>query len=156
MVKIVGWIVARGPRFVPALLSPIFAKCLYYGSSDRRVRMLANLHHAFPNMPREWHARTAIASCRQRVENRFLAIALPFLSARRLSAMMHLTKGARESLGEILSGRAPTVLAIPQVGAWELATARPQACKHHEGKLAIPYKRIANGKLEGWLRRGRA
>lgn len=140
---------------MPAILSSIFARCLYYGSPGRRLRMLGNLHHAFPEMPREWHARTAITSCRQRVENRFLAIALPFLSVRRLSAMMHLTEAAREKLGEIFSDRKPTVLAIPQIGAWELATVLPLACKNTEGRLAIPYKRMANGKLECWLRRGR-
>jgi ADP-heptose:LPS heptosyltransferase/lauroyl/myristoyl acyltransferase len=117
--------------------------------------MLANLHHAFPDRPREWHARTAIASCRQRVENRFFAIALPFLSARRLSAMMHLTRAARDRLDEIFGGHTPTVVAIPQIGAWELATALPLVCRNKESRLAIPYKRIANGKLEGWLRRGR-
>ncbi len=155
LIKIAGWIVARGPKFVPAILSSIFARGLYYGSPSRRLRMLANLHHAFPEMPREWHARTAKASCRQRVENRFLAIALPFLSARRLSSMMHLTRAANDRLDEIFSGHTPTVVAIPQIGAWELATALPLACRHQEGRLAIPYKRIANGKLEGWLRRGR-
>jgi lauroyl/myristoyl acyltransferase len=109
--------------------------------------MLANLHHAFPEMPREWHARTAKSSCRQRVGNRFLAIALPYLSTRRLSAMMHLTKRSSDILDEIFSTPTPTVLAIPQIGAWELATVLPLACRHRENKLALPYKRIANEKL---------
>jgi ADP-heptose:LPS heptosyltransferase/lauroyl/myristoyl acyltransferase len=117
--------------------------------------MLADLHHAFPEMPRKWQSRTAITSCRQTVENRFLAIALPFLSTRRLFSMLHLTEASREKLIDIFSGRTPTVLAIPQIGAWELATVLPLACRNPAGVLAIPYKRIENGKLERWLRRGR-
>jgi len=106
-------------------------------------------------MPREWHIRTARSSCRQRLENRFLAIALPHLPAHRLSAMMHLPGETRERLDRIFGGRRPTLLAIPQIGAWELATALPLVCPRGKGGLAIPYARIAKGKLEEWFRRGR-
>lgn len=150
-----GWLIAHSPRFVSATLAALLARLIFHGSPARKRLLISNLHHAFPDMPRTWFNRTAVNSCRQRVENRLLALALPHLSERRLRSMIHLTPKTRELLLDLLNARRPTVLAIPQVGAWELATALPLFCPGHRINFGIPYPGVDSPKLDRWLRRGR-
>lgn len=150
-----GWFIAHSPRFVSATLASLLAHLVFHASPARKRLLLSNLDHAFPDLPRSWLTRTAVNSCRQRIENRLLALALPHLSERRLRSMIHLTPQGRELLLNLLNADRPTVLAIPQIGAWELATALPLLCPGHRVDFGIPYPGVDHPKLDRWLRLGR-
>lgn len=156
LAKSFGWLTAHSPRFVSATLAALLAHVIFHAFPARKRLLLSNLHHAFPDMPRSWMTRTAVNSCRQRVENRLLALALPYFSERRLRSMIHLTSQGKELLLDLLHAGRPTVLAIPQIGAWELATALPLLCPGHRVHFGLPYPGVDHPKLDRWLRRGRS
>ncbi|MEZ5276020.1 MAG: glycosyltransferase family 9 protein [Opitutaceae bacterium] len=154
LIRISGWLAARGPTFIPAMTLSLLAHLGFHLFPDRRRRLLANLHHAFPERPKEWHRRTAVHSVRQRLENRLLSIALPYLTERRLRSMIHLPATARTALKRRLDAGEPTVLALPQVGAWGLVAALPLVYPDDRLRLTISCDSQRKTRLQEFRRRG--
>ncbi|MDR0352349.1 MAG: lysophospholipid acyltransferase family protein, partial [Opitutaceae bacterium] len=119
LIHIAGWLVARAPRFFLRLLAGLLGRVILL-LPKRRGLLFSNLHHAFPDRPRAWHARVARLSCVRLIETGMLSLASPFFSETRLRRMTSLSpelEAIMRARAAAAQGPARSPSAPPPVGA---------------------------------------
>jgi len=125
LLKTLGWLVAHTPEPLLCLLAAALGDALYFGLPRRRRLAVSNLDHAFPDRPAAWHRATARASFRRLIETGLLSLATPFLSEKRLRAIVSASPDLLAAYASHRRDPAATLICSPHIAYWEVQTAKP-------------------------------
>jgi lauroyl/myristoyl acyltransferase len=126
LIHATGWLVARTPHVFLRLLAGLLGRVILL-IPKRRGLLFSNLHHAFPDRPRAWHARVARLSCVRLIETGMLSLASPFFSEARIRRMARLSP----ELEAIMRARAAD--AADDDAATEIPNPKSQIPNHAAG-----------------------
>jgi heptosyltransferase II len=125
LLQVTGWLCAAMPEFVLRILAELIAVSFYYGVPSRRRLIHSNLHHAFPDRPREWRRRMARECIRRFAETGLLSLATPYLPAGRLKKIITASASMRAAYASHRATPKPTLICTPHLAYWEVLTAMP-------------------------------
>jgi len=150
-----GRALAALPLFVPAAIARLFG-WLIFVLFRRRVRaMLANLHHAFPEMSERRRRAIGLESCRRMVEMSLFVLASPYFSRRRIRRCFT----ADPSLDALVDTSRPGVVLVPHFSLMEAITLIPAFYDNYprdeKFTVGVFYRPFASASLERWVRRTR-
>ncbi|MDR1816771.1 MAG: hypothetical protein LBR07_00995 [Puniceicoccales bacterium] len=155
LLAFLGRLLAASPTAVPALLARFFG-WLIFVLFRRRVRaMLANLHHAFPEMSERRRRAIGLESCRRMVEMSLFVLASPYFSRRRIRRCFT----ADPSLDALVDTSRPGVVLVPHFSLMEAITLIPAFYDNYprdeKFSVGVFYRPFASASLERWVRRTR-
>ncbi|MDP0496893.1 MAG: glycosyltransferase family 9 protein [Verrucomicrobiota bacterium JB024] len=157
-----GFLLDSLGRFMAALplgLSECFCKLLgdaiYFGLPKRRRALLSNLHHAFPDKPRQWHRRIGRISCRRTVEMGFYVLASPAFSLERLKRHFTLDESLRNEVAHALAEHESGVVMVPHFSLMEALTALPGLYGEDILRVGVIFRPLNQPGLDGWVKRTR-
>ncbi len=81
---IFGRLFAALPEVVPRVLCAVLGDLVWFTMRARRRKMMASLHHAFPEKPESWRLVVGHRTCRRTVELGLFAVASPYFSDERV------------------------------------------------------------------------
>ncbi len=155
LIHATGWLVAHTPHVFLRMLANLLGRAILL-IPKRRGLLFSNLHHAFPDRPRAWHARIARLSCVRLVETGMLSLASPFFSDARIRRMAALSP----ELEAIMRARAaegparPLLIGTLHFAYWECLTWLGLLCPGIAGTGVI-FRPLKNPVLNAWVRQTR-
>ncbi len=158
LLRAAGWTLAHLPEPWLRLLAAALGDALYGGFRRRRHLVLSNLHHAFADRAPDWHRRIARESCRRLIETGFLSLAMPFLSERRLRAIVRGTPALVDALTACRPGPAaprPTLFAAAHLCCWEVETAMALLVPAPFPEFGVIFRPLDNPAADAWVKRTR-
>lgn len=106
-----GWLLGRGPEFIPRTLCWVLGRITFYFSSRRHV-IIGQLQNAFPDRDPEWCIRIARLHCARMFEMFLLILAMPHWSVRKMKSRISADPSIR-NLIEAEGHQRPIVFFIP-------------------------------------------
>ncbi|WP_334319230.1 lysophospholipid acyltransferase family protein [Termitidicoccus mucosus] len=155
LIHATGWLVARTPHVLLRLLAGLLGRVILL-IPKRRSLLFSNLHHAFPDRPRAWHAHVARLSCVRLIETGMLSLASPFFSETRIRRMARLSP----ELEAIMRARAaagesrPLLIGTLHFAYWECLTWLGLLCPGIAGTGVI-FRPLKNPVLNAWVKQTR-
>ena len=128
---------------------------LYYGLPGRRRALLSNLHHAFPDKPRQWHRRIGRISCRRTVEMGLYVLASPAFSLERLKRHFTLDDFLQREITKHLADRQAGVVLVPHFSLMEALTALPGLYGEEFLNVGVIFRPLNQPALDHWVKRTR-
>lgn len=121
----------------------------------RRRTLYSNLHHAFPDRPRDWHHHIATESGRRLIETGLLSLASPYLSAKRLRGMFTLSPALDAYLHERAATPRPVVICAAHLAFWESLTFLGALHPAPLGDFGVIFRPLRNARLDAFVQRTR-
>lgn len=149
-----GHLCARLPESFCQGLCRVLGDALYFLPTQRRYRSLANLHHAFPDKPLQWHRNIARESLRRLVELALWVLTSPYMSAARIQQCLTIPEATRQSYREIEAAAKRSrggVALIPHLTLFVLFTSLPLVYPETVGFGAI-FRPLDNPALNRWVK----
>ncbi|QYY35688.1 glycosyltransferase family 9 protein [Ruficoccus sp. ZRK36] len=145
--------------FLPLGLSECFCKligdALYFGLPGRRRALLSNLHHAFPDRPRQWHRRIARTSCRRMAEMGLYVLVSPAFSLERLKRHFTIDDILRAEIERSWQVKESGVVLIPHFSMMEALTALPGISGQEMLNVGVIFRPLNQPGLDRWVKRTR-
>lgn len=154
LLKTLGWLIAHSPEAVLRGLCVVLGEVVCRLPRRRHV-LLSNLHHAFPDRPRAWHARFARESSRRLIETALLSAASPFLSDDRLRGMITLSPAVTAYLREQAAHPRPTLIVAAHFAYWEVLTFMGLLSPAPIGTFGVIFRPLRNPELDAFVQRTR-
>ncbi len=143
------------PRLVRALAVTL-GDVVFVGLPRRRRLVLSNLHHAFPEKSADWRRRIGRESCHRLIETGLLSLAMPFLSDRRLRAMLRIAPDLQAALAaHRADAPPPTLFATPHLCYWEILTAMPLVVPSPFPEFGVIFRPLDHPAADAWVKRTR-
>lgn len=156
LLSALGRLFAILPEWLVRALCIGFGELIYRSAGKRRRLMLSNLHHAFPDMPKERRVTIARESSRRMVEMAFFVFASSGMSVKRLRRRFHLSKGLLTQLCSLRDNPEPFVILAPHFSLMEalalVPALSPEIPKPEIGAIFRPFKQAS---LNRWVHRTR-
>ncbi len=151
----IGRLLALAPEAVLRALAAAGGELILWAAPRRRRVLRSNLHHAFPDRPREWRRGIARESSRRLVETAMLSLAAPFLSDARIRRIATLGPSV-EALARDLDVRPrPVVLGTLHLALWESQTWLKALCPVPLPEFGIIYRPLDNPAADAFVKRTR-
>jgi len=154
--QITGWLVARTPESLLYLFSWALGPVILLIPRRRRL-LYSNLHHAFPDRPRAWHARIARKSCRRLIETSLLSVASPYLSDARIRQIGQFSQSMIAAVNRRATEGAqqmPAVVATLHMAYWECLTWLG-VFTDYRCEIGVVFRPLKNKKLDDWIKETR-
>jgi len=158
-----GWILAHLPEALPRGLAAGLGDFVFFCLPRRRQIVLSNLNHAFENKSPAWHRAIGRESCRRLIETALLSLALPYVSERRLRAMLRVAPSldaalaAHRTAGGAGGTGAPDPLLFATVHfcCWEAQTVLPLIATPPCVEFGIIFRPLDNAAADAWVKKSR-
>lgn len=143
LLMILGRLLAAAPEIFPRVLCAVIGDLIWFGMRGRRRRMMASLHHAFPEKSESWRREVGHRTCRRTAELGLFALASPYFSAeharRNITVDTSLVSGDSCVLDD-----APLVAFVPHFTMMEMlclvGVALPELARREIGTFYRPLK----------------
>nr|WP_281398126.1 glycosyltransferase family 9 protein [Ruficoccus amylovorans] len=158
MLDSLGRVLAALPSKVSECFCKLVGDLIYFGLPGRRHALLSNLHHAFPDKPRQWHRRIGRESCRRTVEMGLYVLASPAFSLKRLKRHFTLDEDLSHELDQALRNREGGVVMVPHFSLMESLTALPglhEANGQPPLNVGVIFRPLNQPGLDHWVKRTR-
>ena len=154
-IKILGWLLARLPLPITEAISVTIGGFLYLLPGKRRRIQMSNIHHAFPEKPKNWQNRIALENCRRIVEMGMLVLALPYISREQLEARIRINRQSRHTINKWLKKEKPIILLVPHFTLLEYLPTLPIFFEIGELKAGAIFRPLDNPQLDKWVSKTR-
>ena len=156
LLSALGRLFAILPEWLVRALCVLVGDSIYRWAVKRRRLILSNLHHAFPEMPREQRETIARESSRRMVEMAFFVFASSSMGIERLRRRFRLSENFRDQIRRLREHPDPFVILVPHFSLMEALALFPELspdCPTPDvGAIFRPFKQPA---LDRWVRRTR-
>ena len=153
--KSLGWLLAHTPEALLRPLSAALGDFIFFCLPRRRRLVLSNLHHAFPERKWDWHRRIGRSSCRRLMETGLLSLATPYLSERRLRAIISVSPELLAAYSLHSRDPAATLICSPHIAYWETQTSQPLVVPGPFPEFGIIFRPLDNAAADDFVRRSR-
>lgn len=119
LVSILGLFFASMPKIFARATAFSLGTLIYYLLYKRRMMMLSNLHHAFPNKSENWRKKIARTSCRRMFELALFVLSSPFFGKKRIQKILSIDSSAIPLLNQESSNKKAQVVVIPHFSLTE-------------------------------------
>jgi len=150
-----GWFLARCPEALSRALAALLGDLIYFLPTRRRWTVLANLHHAFPEMTERQRRRVARKSCRRAVELGLLLFVSPHFSKDQLAKRFQIDAYFEGELNKNGEDPEPAVAVVPHLCLMESLTLLPMLTRGPCPKITTIYRPLKQRAIEDWVLRTR-
>ncbi|GHB90024.1 glycosyltransferase family 9 protein [Cerasicoccus arenae] len=155
LIHIFGWFLARCPEAFSRALAAALGDLIYVLPTRRRRTILANLHHAFPEMGEAARRAIARTSCRRTVELALLLLVSPHYSTEQLRGRFQIDPFFEKELNENAESPEAAVAIVPHLCLMESLTLLPTLTAGPCPPIATIYRPLKQRALEDWVLRTR-
>ncbi len=150
-----GRLFAAMPTALAEAFCKVIGDLIYFGLKKKRRALLSNLHHAFPDKPRQWHQKIARTSCRRTVELGLFALVSPAFSQKRLRRHFTLGEGLKKELAFALETKESGVILVPHFSLMEALTTLPAHFDEPIMPVGVLYRPLKQASLDRYVKRTR-
>lgn len=155
LLKLLGRLLALLPEGILRGICRALGAVMYAGLARRRLVMLSNLDHAFPETTGDWQRAIARESCRRLVETALLSLASPFLPESRLRQIARLSPEAQAILAAWQAAPRPALVCTPHFGHWETQTWLGLLSTVPLPEFGVIFRPLKNPSLDAFVKRTR-
>jgi heptosyltransferase-2 len=155
LLKLTGWLVAHLPEFILRVFAGGLGAVIFFLLPSRRRLVLSNLHHAFPERPRDWHRSIARESFRRLVETALLSLATPYLSPARYRKIVRASPELLEAFTLHRREPAATLICTPHLAYWEVQTAMPLVVPEPFPEFGVIFRPLDNPAADAFVKKSR-
>ncbi|MGE9295230.1 MAG: glycosyltransferase family 9 protein [Puniceicoccales bacterium] len=155
LIHIFGLILARCPEVFSCALAGCFGDLIFRLPTKRRRNVLANLHHAFPELTEHERRQIARTSCRRAVEMALFVLVSPHFSEAQLRRRFELDPYFEQELNANAASPEPCVAVVPHLSLMESLTLLPVLTDKGSPRIATIYRPLKQRALEDWVLRTR-
>lgn len=150
-----GRCIAALPAALTAGFCNLAGDLIFFGMPRRRYALLSNLHHAFPDKPRQWHRRIARISCRRTVELGLYAFASATFSRQRIRRHFSMDETLQRELSHAVETYEAAVVMIPHFTLMESLTNLPALRDEPIMPVGVLFRPLNQPGLDAWVKRTR-
>lgn len=151
LIHIFGRLLAICPEAISRALAVVLGGIIFALPTKRRRTVLANLHHAFPEMAEAERRRIARTSCCRAVEMALFVLVSPHFSKDQLLERFAIEPAFEQELNENARSPEPAVAIVPHLCLMESLTLLPALTNGPCPEIATIYRPLKQRSLEDWV-----
>ncbi|WP_269540868.1 glycosyltransferase family 9 protein [Cerasicoccus fimbriatus] len=155
VIHFLGLILARSPEVLSRALAAALGDLIYFLPTKRRRSVLANLHHAFPEMTEGERRRIARTSCRRTMEMGLFVLVSPHFSKKQLMARFSIDENFEREIQQNAAKPEPAVVIVPHLCLMESLTILPALTGGSFPEVGTVYRPLKQAAIEDWVLRTR-